>query len=262
MNDNNDESPISGFGRNALVNLLKATWKHQDHLWPATKAVTTFRSQDLRVSMASILRLEHNGKFVLIRNPNRPESFGPIGGVFKYFPSAQNVMDSFEFTYEQRKTGNLEDSERDLRGKISAKHLPIFLNWFKSRSGREEQDCIRRELREELGEIGIDFRNINILDQTSYSLVRRIHEGPYKHATLDIPQFRYFEVYRIAIQGEAKNVFTALSELAQNNENLLVARRDEIEKMRADNGSVIGGHSTYLFSSSWHGSEPPRMHNH
>lgn len=258
MNDSSGGSGVDNFGRSVFLNLLKACWKHQDHLWPATKSVTVFRKGDVRISIASLLRLEKDGRFLLIRNPNRPEAYGPIGGVFKYYPMALDQLDKMEFRGRQIHVDGAEDFERDLRGELPATNLPIFLNWFKARQGREEQDCIRRELREELQLIGVPGAIQSVAERLSFSLVRRVHEGPFKHANLPIPQFRYFEVFRLVTSAGAEDTIDNLFALAENKpDDLLVASTSEIQRLRARDGRVIGGHSQYLFSSKWHGAEPP-----
>lgn len=255
MGESNNESGIVIPVRGAIWNLLKACWKHQDHLWPAAKAATIYRSKELRVSLASLLRIEKGGKFLLVRSRHRREAYGPYGGVFKYYRTADCDLDRVEF-----KTDHVDDIERDLRGYLPARYFPAFLNWFKARYGREEQDCLRREMREELQEIQAPVSVAAAVERLSFTLVRRVHEGPIQHANLREPQFRYFEVYRPALETDAAQVVDTLFGMVETHPSeLLVASVDEIKRLRADDGRVIGGHTQYLLSSKWHGVEPPEI---
>ncbi len=247
-------------GKGTLLNLVKACLKHQDHLVPVTKAVTVYRWGELRVSLASLLRLESDGRYLLVRSRHRREGYGPFGGVFKYYDTAVGFLDRVEFKTQERSEDQVDDLERDLRGHLPASNFPAFMNWFKARHGREEQDCLRREMREELSEIQAPESVVAAVERLSYTLVRRVHEGPIRHANLQEPQFRYLEVYRPAPEAESAQVIDALFAMAgELPDDLLVVSASEIKRLRAKDGRVIGGHAQYLLSSSWHGVEPPEI---
>lgn len=53
--------------------------------------------KEIRVAMAALIRITSGDNYVLIRNLHRPESFAPLGGVYKYFDEARHPLDTCEF---------------------------------------------------------------------------------------------------------------------------------------------------------------------
>src|SRR5438105_15920103 len=51
----------------------------------------------MRVAFSALLRIADSDQYLLVRNLHRPETFGPFGGVYKYFDDAQPALDKFEF---------------------------------------------------------------------------------------------------------------------------------------------------------------------
>ena len=98
----------------AITSLAKTVIKHPGHLLPLARSYRFLFHKKLRISMAAILDLEHNGKHILIRNRHRHEFFAPIGGVFKYLNTAQPFLDRINFTQDIRDTGDA-DFQFDLR---------------------------------------------------------------------------------------------------------------------------------------------------
>jgi hypothetical protein len=101
------------------------------------------RSNLIRVSCATLCRIEHLDKFLLLMNANRREKglyrLGPIGG-------ALQVVDVEHMSHFQ---AALEDpASRDLRLTLPYTALPAFRDWFFTGEGRERSPF--RELREEL----------------------------------------------------------------------------------------------------------------
>jgi len=100
-------------------------------------------SDVIRVSCATLCRIEHHGRFFLIINANRRTKglyiLSPIGGALALFD--QSRLAAFGATLN-------DPDSRDLRLTISRDRLPEFRTWFKSGEGRERTPF--RELREEL----------------------------------------------------------------------------------------------------------------
>ncbi len=106
-------------------------------------------SDVIRISCATLCRIEHQGRFFLIINANRRTKglyvLSPIGGALALYD--QSRIAAFG--------ARLDDpSSPDLRLTISRERLPEFEEWFRSGEGRERTPF--RELREELvGEAGL-----------------------------------------------------------------------------------------------------------
>jgi hypothetical protein len=154
------------------------------------------RSRRVRVSYCAVLRVREADRCVLFRSPSRPESFGPPGGVFKYRDSARPVLDRFGFT-DQVWRGREADMRRDLRGFLPAGSVLRFRRWFRAGVDRESaEECLRRELREELVEVGLDDL-VPAVAALSFASVRTVTEGPRKVPGQDYLQLRRFEIHEI-----------------------------------------------------------------
>jgi SMODS-associated NUDIX domain len=150
----------------------------------------------VRVSMSVLLRIKDDNRFVLFRLQSRPDSYGPPGGVYKYFPPAARVLDNLDF-HEERASREPELTRSDLRGLLPAKAVPEFVRWFESNAYREGADeCLRRELREELSEVGLPQLTAAIA-HLDYTRLRTVTEGPHEVAGKSYRQLRRFDVHTI-----------------------------------------------------------------
>lgn len=235
------------------VAILKMLYDYRDYFWPNFLCSTIYRNKLIRISLATILEVRNDqDRYLLIRMRRRPEWFGPLGGVIKYYPSAQ-LEEKYEFQ-RHAKEGHLGD---DLRGYVPGRNFVKFMQWFRSQYDREVES-VTRELIEELGEIGLEdlARTVPALP---ISLLRRVQEGiqrvPSKE---DYYQFRYIEVYRLNRGNEnGRKLTEALFAAAKANNSLIIVTADEIKRRRANSGEAIGVHSGYLVGSKRTGPEPP-----
>ncbi|WTW98861.1 hypothetical protein OG216_38425 [Streptomycetaceae bacterium NBC_01309] len=167
---------------------------------------------EVRVSVASLLRLQDDDRYVLVHSPVRPDSFGPPGGVVKYHPAARAALDRIGFREERRADTRMRS---DLRGFLSSRALPRFARWLDQQVGRETfLECVRRELAEELHEIGHPELASGI-DQLHFTHVRHIVDGPLKAAGRPYRQLRFFDVWDLDLStSEAVRLRDALVALA------------------------------------------------
>ena len=97
----------------------------------------------IRISAATIVRIELNGKLLLGLNKKRRLAgrnvYTPFGGGLEFHESARPFLESLEAVFV---SGN------DLRLMISEDKLPVFEKWFNQRQHRELSPY--RELLEEL----------------------------------------------------------------------------------------------------------------
>jgi pimeloyl-ACP methyl ester carboxylesterase len=208
---------------------------------------------NLRVAMSALLRIERQGRYLLVRNMHRPEQFSPFGGVIKYTIGARTALDQLEF-----KPQVIDPTmEYDLRGFISYSNLEKFLKWFEEVNNRETpRNCLVRELTEELGEAGIS--HTNDFGELKFSRIREILEGPQIVPAENYHQFRNFDVYDLDPGIPDNQVMTDfLVQESQHNANLLWVSPAEIQKGRAYGGQVIGSHSAYLIGNRRYWDEGP-----
>ncbi|WP_420630730.1 hypothetical protein [Candidatus Leptofilum sp.] len=246
-------SLIIGILSSIIAAILIALWQLREFFLPYLLCQTFFRNKLLRISLATVLYLrDENDRYLLVRMRRRPEWFGPLGGVIKYYPSAQ-LEEKFEF---QRYSGQSDLSD-DLRGRLPGRHFVKFMRWFRSYKDREVES-VTRELIEELKEIGLEDLAESI-QALPLSLVRRAQGGIQRVSSKeDFYQFRYIEVYKLDQTNEygrtlTENLFAA----SQHNAELITVTADEIKRRRARTGEAIGVHSGYLIGRERTGPEPP-----
>lgn len=201
------------------------------------------RSLQLRISISAILKIAINNKLVLIRMPRRSEAFGPIGGVVKFYDAARRRLGEIGFAAQ------LDDSVDDLRGFIPAGRVLYFYQWLRSEEDRESvAECLRRELREELKEIGEESLCGDI-DGLRFRRVHIVREGPKSPGeAFSYIQFRLFYVYEIPLSERKNREFAEkIFERLEANENLVAVSSAEIIKGRIEQG-LIGSHACYLLT--------------
>ena len=200
---------------------------------------------NLRVAFSALVRIEHGGKYALVRNLHRPETFAPFGGVFKYLPLGQEDLDRLEFRPQVKGS----DMQHDLRGFIQARLLAEFVKWFDTGHGRESVNtCLRRELVEETIEIGFELPKGDV---QQFRHIRRVAEGPEFIATEDYFQFRIFEVCDLVTEtNSAEKLVSQLFAHSVGRKDLVWVTSDEIKKGRAVTGEVIAAHAAYFFGNT------------
>jgi hypothetical protein len=167
-------------------------------------------SGTVRVSFAAILRIKADDRYVLFRTPSRPGTFSPPGGVFKYFPPAERLLEEMGFR-EDRIDLFAEVMRFDLRGFIPATAAKDFCRWFASGAYREDTtECLRRELGEELAECGLEPL-IPRTRRLSFSTVRTVSEGPDAVPGQTYRQLRRFVVCELVMSdATAQRLHTEL----------------------------------------------------
>ncbi len=145
-------------------------------------------SDRIRVSCASLCRIEREGRFLLLLNQNRRSKglyvLSPIGGALALFDAGR--MAEFDATFE-------DPAARDLRLVMPASAIPAFRAWFSTREGRESTPF--RELREELvHESGllpalepedVEYRYLRTVEERAFT-ARQGQTGVLTHYFLEI----------------------------------------------------------------------------
>jgi hypothetical protein len=110
------------------------------------------RDELVRVSVSHLIRIRIDGKTLLVRGHRIASQFQPVGGVYKYFPSAIAIMQELGI----RDDGSMpidDTSKHDLRLRVPARNLVKFRAWFESERSREIGPW--REFYEEMLEPGL-----------------------------------------------------------------------------------------------------------
>jgi hypothetical protein len=205
------------------------------------------RGQRVRVSCGALLRISEGG-YLLVRMLHRQEAFGPFGGAYKYREAAKPELETLTFEPQALDKPTDHDLANDLRGYLTGGSLPAFLEWFEGNPGRHREsdsECLRRELGEELAEIGVPTL-VSSVNKLEFRFVRAVQEGPDLLPGEEGWQLRILHVYEFNLDHLATRQFRdALVSLAAGHDHLVVANEREIRRGRAA-GKLIGSPTAYL----------------
>jgi len=245
---------IQGVLANSLSKVLSATFAH-----PYLLGLRIYKPNDeIRIAFSAIIRICYQGKYVLVRNLHRPETFCPFGGVFKYYEDAIPFLNSIDFRQHIVDVG--KDMDYDIRGFLPRKNLVKLLDWYNRKIERESYgECLLRELQEEMIESSC---NVVMPGKIKFRFVRKIIEKPKYLEPINCYQYRIFEVYDIyPIDKHTEKFIKKFYSLAKTNHNLLVVSSDEIKRGRSIIGAVIGPHSHYLINHRRYRGDDPMFVN-
>lgn len=229
----------------ATIGVITVIFTQRDLLLPIAFYTFVFRNKRVRISAASVLRLNCDGKYLLVRNLHRQESFGPFGGVYKYYSTAQDALSGFNFVPQKSAERVAQDRKNDLRGFVLGKDFISFIRWFRSQKDRETSNLIR-ELKEELTESKLLKKHSHLLDKLEFKLARTSKEHLMTVPGVSYSQFRWLEIYDLVLNDVGREFFESIFENAKNNRNLLIVTAEEIEKGRASTGDLISSHVGFL----------------
>jgi len=160
------------------------------------------RNSPVRLTIAYLYRIEHNGKYLLIKRQKKDNpGYQPIGGAYKYFKEeARDCFDSLGIipcNYVPRD----EDTECDLRVIIKKRRkILAFLKWLESRKSREIDPY--REFYEEL--IEPNYLSQSIFKYIKYIYVGKNIEGVIKSPVYPIDELRYADIFEFRVENDAQ----------------------------------------------------------
>jgi 8-oxo-dGTP pyrophosphatase MutT (NUDIX family) len=239
---------IAGLITAAILAVGGLLWSHRHRL--GLLRLTTRRGGRLRVSVAVLLRVRDDDGYVLIHHPYRPNAYGPPGGVVKYEDQARRVLDDLGFV-AHRSAGRASEMSHDLRGFVPARRGLAFLRWYDKVADRETpEQCLLRELREELAEAGHP-ELIPLVAGLRFDRVRAVEDGPRPTPGKDYPTLRSFEVYDIVTNTpQAVEFVTRLLALGRDpaETEIIVASAADLENGRSG-PYLITPQSAFLIGS-------------
>lgn len=230
-----------------VISATTAAYKYRKTLYQRLLYQVIFRNKNIRISCASLLKVEDENRFLLIRNKLRPNLYSPIGGANRYSTTAISFLRDIEFQHDGNHSQIKGDKlKRDLRGFIPSKNLFKFIEWYSKNKDREE-NSLGREIPEELTEIQLG----KILKHTKgieFNFIKEITETPHPVSGKNFLQFRILKIYEISIDSVDLNLFLE-SIKAEDNPNLIWVTSDEIEQGRDSNHNLIGSNASYLIAN-------------
>jgi hypothetical protein len=228
----------SGIGAAFLVEVVTASIEDWDRIRLFIRCA--FSDKPIRVTTAYLLRIEIDGKYLLIKRhkKDRP-GYQPVGGAFKFLKNENSSrfhklgIEPCHFIERDK------DAENDLRIIIKRRrNLIRYLKWFESRTDRELDPW--REFYEEL--IADGFLSFKAFPHIQYSFVGKNEEYVSPSPAYPIDELRYAEVYELKFESdEQKNEIRHL--LTSDDDRITFATPAEIRNGSTNDGVRILPHT-------------------
>ncbi|MDD3139795.1 MAG: hypothetical protein PHX08_12585 [Lachnospiraceae bacterium] len=197
-----------------------------------------YKKTDFRVSIAYLFRIKIDNRYLLIKG-NRIEQYQPVGGVYKYHSSFNELFNSLELRHENEEAFY---EKNDLRVYVKGRYLDKLINWFES--GKNRECTIEREFVEEL--IETDIVDKNIMEEVDFEFLKRVNNGIHYSPHFKCKEILIYDIYDVILNENAKATFELC---AKRNTNIVLATFDEIERECLDidgKSCKIGAHAKHI----------------
>lgn len=195
-------------------------------------------NKKIRISLSYLFQIKDNGKFLLIHG-NRIQQYQPVGGVYKYYDTFNNVKQDLEVSDESNEHFF---EEADLRIEAPAKNIMKILEWFKTRKNRET--TVIREFIEEV--ISPGLLDIEDLKEVRFEYVNTNVTGLRYSHHFKMDEFLSYDVFKVTLP---EKLMEKLKKNAACNSKFLWALQNDIdtENIYIDGQAVkIGEHAKYI----------------
>ena len=195
-------------------------------------------NKKIRMSLSYLFQIKDNGKFLLIHG-KRIQQYQPIGGVYKYYDTFNNVKQDLEVSDESNEHFF---EEADLRIEAPAKNIMKILEWFKTRKNREI--TVIREFIEEIIEPGL--LDIEDLKDIRFEYINTKETGLRYSPYFKMDEFLSYDVFKVTLP---ERLMEKLKKNAACNSKFFWASQNDIDtKNTYINGQAvkIGEHAKYI----------------
>ena len=180
--------------------------------------------EKIRFSISALIRIRVDDQYLLVKN-REFSKYQPVGGVLKYYPSAESTLNDLGFLQDSMFKPN-RMNRRDLRVQVPGKNLAAFLTWFDG--NRDREDSPEREFREELFSSGI--LDAETFGQPRFNRLKRHIAGIHPCVHLDGQlECRLAEIYELVLTEPQERILRAL--IKQGNPRYLWADDAQIARM-------------------------------
>lgn len=172
-------------------------------------------NKNIRLSCAYLFRIKYGNKYLLIKG-NRIDQYQPVGGVYKYYDSFNEIKGNLELKDEVESRFY---EHGDLRLITEGQHLVKFLDWFDTEKNREI--TVIRELVEELQSSEI---SVEQLIDVQIEYLKTIKEAISFSQHFKMDEQKIFNIYEARIPEETLDKVL-------NSDKYCLVEADEIEKL-------------------------------
>lgn len=173
-------------------------------------------NKKIRLSCAYLFQIKQDGKYLLIKG-NRIEQYQPVGGVYKYYNSFNEVKSKLELK-DESESHFYENG--DLRLITKGKYLVKFIDWFETKKNREI--TVIRELIEELqySEISIE----ELIQKVEIEYLKTIKEEIRFSQHFQMDEQKIFNIYEAKIPSDMLKIILS-------SDRYCLVEAEEIERL-------------------------------
>lgn len=197
-------------------------------------------NKKIRISLSYLFQIKDNdnGTFLLIHG-NRIQQYQPVGGVYKYYDTFNNIKHDLHISDESNKHF-FEDA--DLRIEAPAKNIMKILEWFKTRKNREI--TVTREFIEELIEPGLlDWKD---LKDVRFEYISTENTGIRHSDFFSIDEYLLYDIFKVSL---SEKVMEKLKKNVECNSKFLWVSQKDINTKNIyieEQAVKIGEHAKYI----------------
>lgn len=193
----------------------------------------------VRMSLSYLFSICIDNKYLLIKG-GRVDQFQPLGGVFHYFDSFNEIKNSLNISDV---TSSQFHDKNDLRIFVPGNNVLSVVVWFHSRKNRE---CtVTREFIEELVDTGI--LEIQDLKEVQFEFKKSIETGIRFSEPFKMNEYNIYEIYKVTFSD--KSLETKILANTSKNKQYLWCDNLDIEATKVSLDGLdrkIGQHSKYI----------------
>lgn len=203
---------------------------------------TKYRDKSIRLSISYLYRIKIDNKFLLVKSERRKNQLQPVGGCYKYYNSAKNLIDKLDIKIDNDLDLNCESN--DLRLIIPSKNVKKIISWFITKQDREVTPI--REFEEELLDTNILCPTENFYNNINYLFIKRkITKIKFNKSNMH-NELRIIDIYEYKADFIQKKQLRKVSH--EKKENCKFFTKKEILNIikKNDNSYTIGIHSKFI----------------
>ncbi len=197
--------------------------------------------EKIRFSISYIFRIKIDNQYLLIKG-NRINQYQPIGGVYKFYPSACSLLNELEIVGDENIPIDNVNKD-DLRVLVKGKNVHKFLKWFYSKKNREV--TVHREFFEELIQPG--FLPLDSLLNFKAEYIKTFQTNLKSSVHFKCKEVLIYDIFEVFLSSSYLDTLKSLN--INGNETLVLASRDNIERENItinDLSVKISEHSKYV----------------